>query len=86
MSQMYRIRLASSVTRTVKAGDSVSYPLRLTGILPEDDLLELLRQALLRRGFVADAENPERLEGEGSAGERIVVDLGAGTVTASLEQ
>ena len=86
MSQMYQVRLASSVTRTVNAGDSVSYPLRLTGILPEAELLELLRQALLRRGFAVDEGDPERLEGEGSAGERIVVDLGAKTVTASLEE
>lgn len=86
MSQMYQVRLASSVTRRVQAGDSVSYPLRLTGILPEEELLELLRQALLRRGFAADEGDPQRLEGEGSAGERIVVDLAAKTVTASLEE
>ncbi len=95
MSQMYQVRLASSVTRSVQAGDAVSYPLRLTGILPEEDLLELLRQALQRRGFVApegsqrstaEEENPQLLTGQGSAGERIVVDLDAMTVTASLAE
>ncbi len=95
MSQMYQVRLASSVSRTIQAEDSVSYPLRLTGILPEEDLLELLRQALIRRGFVTpeggkrnnvDQENPQRLEGRGGACERIVVDLDSMTVTASLDE
>ncbi len=86
MSQMYRVRLASSVRHTVQAGDSVAYPLKLTGILPEEELLDLLRQALLRRGFAAGEENPQLLTGQGSAGERIVVDLDAMTVTASLDE
>ena len=86
MSQMYQIRLASSVTRTVHIGDSVSYPLKLTGILPEEDLLDLLRQALRRRGFEADEGNPQQLIGRGDAGERIVVDLDAMTVTAGLDE
>lgn len=85
MSQLYRLQLSSSVSRTVTASDSVCYPIRLTAIQPEDEMVELLREALLRHGFEPDGED-HLLRGRGPEGEDLVVDLDAMTLTATLEE
>lgn len=82
MSQVYRVSLRDSISRQVKAADRVQYPIHLTPILPEADMRDLLRAALLADGFVADEAG--KLVGLGEAGETITVDLERLEVTAEL--
>lgn len=88
MSQMYQIQLSSSVTRRVDAADEITYPIELTEILPSDDMRELFRQALEKRGFENDGNSADghRLMGRGPAGEELTVDLNEMKVTARLEK
>lgn len=86
MSQCYRVQLKASISRCVEAEDSVSYPLDLTCILPEPDMQSLLKDALIRQGWTADATSGNVFHKTGPNGEDLSVDLEAMTVTARLER
>jgi hypothetical protein len=51
MSRVYRIRISETVTRTVHVKDGIERPIDLLGILPSDEMNELLRQQLETDGF-----------------------------------
>ena len=51
MSRAYRIRVSESLSRTLRAEDSVCTQLELLEVLPAEQMAELLRQELERRGF-----------------------------------
>src|SRR3954463_9725450 len=51
MSRAYRIRVSESLSRTLRAEDSVSTHLELLEILPPEQMADLLRPELERRGF-----------------------------------
>lgn len=51
MSRAYRIRVEESLSRRLKAEDSVSSQLELLEILPPEQMADLLREELKRRGF-----------------------------------
>ena len=46
MSMIYRVSLKETVTRRVTADDSVSYPIEISEILPQEDMQALLRESL----------------------------------------
>ena len=56
MSRAYRIRIADSVRRHVTIEDGVCTSLDVLPLLAEEAMAELLRDELLRRGFVKSEE------------------------------
>jgi hypothetical protein len=85
MSQCYRVQLKASISRTVEAEDSVSYPLELTALLPAPEMAELLAQALVRDGWTADPGG-RVYRRTAAGGEEWSLDLDAMTVTARLQR
>ena len=83
MSQTYRIKLKSSVSKVIKAEDSISYPLELTEIIPVEDMQALLQKGLISRGFKKLDENTFELNLDN--GEVLTVDTDSMTLTASLK-
>jgi hypothetical protein len=51
MSRAYRIKVSETVTRVVHVEDGIEGPVDLLGILPPEDMNELLRQQLQTDGF-----------------------------------
>lgn len=84
MSQCYRVQLKASISRTVEAEDSVSYPLELTPLLPEPEMRGILAGVLNTAGWAESAEKPGLFRSTGPAGEELVLDLETMTVTARL--
>ena len=83
MSQLYKIRLKDSVSRIITASDCVDYPIELTEVLPEEEMIDILKGVLKEKGFEQIEENI--FVKEGSVGEKITVNLEDMKVTAELE-
>lgn len=83
MSQTYRISLKSSVSKVIKAEDSISYPLELTEIVPLEDMKEAFVKGLLERGFTEVSEKVYEMTLDN--GEVLSVDIDSMTLTASLK-
>ncbi len=83
MSQIYHIQLKTTVCREISARDSISYPLELTEILPQTEMLDLLKQALLNKGWQQQTNGT--LTNTGSVGEILTIDLDNKTLVASLD-
>lgn len=83
MSQCFRIQLKESVTRLVTSTDTVTYPIQLTDILPEEEMKDLLRAALERHGWT---ESEGVYQKVGEAGETITLDLEKMEVSATIEE
>ena len=83
MSQTYRISLKSSVSKVIKAEDSISYPLELTEIMPLEDMKEAFVKGLLERGFTQVSEKVYEMTLDN--GEVLSVDTDSMTLTASLK-
>jgi hypothetical protein len=87
MSRAYRIRVRESINvrddqkRTVHAADQVSTQLEMLEILPREQMAELLRQELLRRGFQEQGRNLVR-QGNGVT---VAVEPETGTITVEAE-
>jgi hypothetical protein len=77
MSRAYRVRVSETLTRTLRAEDSVSTQLELLEVLPPEQMAELLRQELERRGFEAKDGQLVRREGDVTT----AIDPATGTVT-----
>jgi len=77
MSRAYRIRVAESLKRTIRAEDSVSTQLELLEILPAEQMAELLREELKRRGFEECEGHLVREDGDVAT----VIDPASGAVT-----
>ena len=84
MSQLYRIRLKDSVSRSINTSDSISYPIELTEIIPAEEMKDILKGVLREKGFEETEENI--FVKEGPAGEKITVDLAEMEVTASIDE
>ncbi|MCS6850051.1 MAG: hypothetical protein NZ700_02640 [Gemmataceae bacterium] len=54
MSRGYRLRVRESLTRVTHVGDRAELQLELLNVLPAEQMAELLRDELLRRGFRPD--------------------------------
>jgi hypothetical protein len=78
MSRAYRIKVAETLRRVVRASDHVSSQLEILEILPEGEMLRLLGEELERRGFRVGADLAIREE---DGGITIEVDLKDGAVT-----
>ena len=84
MSQVYHIALRESVVRVVRSCDSVSYPISLTQLLPEEDMKALLRATLEADGWEPLKDKPNvliQIHGE----EQWTLDLDTMELTATLE-
>jgi hypothetical protein len=87
MSRAYRIRVRESIQvrdhqkRTVRAEDQVSSQLELLEILPRQQMAELLRAELLRRGFAEKGTSLVRHD----KGVTVTVEPEAGTITVEAE-
>jgi FtsH ternary system domain X5 len=81
MSRAYRVRVRESLRQVVRGEDRVSTTLEILEILPCEEMAELLREELLRRGFEAKGEALVR----GGDGLVIEVDPGSGEVTVRSE-
>ncbi|MFO0807222.1 MAG: hypothetical protein U0746_01215 [Gemmataceae bacterium] len=77
MSRAYRIRVSESLTRTLRAEDSISTQIELLEVLPASEMTELLSDELKRRGYVEVEGKLVRREG----GVATEVDPKTGTVT-----
>jgi hypothetical protein len=77
MSRAYRIRVSESLQKVIRAEDHVSTQLEILGVLPPEELTELLRAELERRGF---REQGGQLVRE-QEGIEVLVDPDEGTVT-----
>lgn len=77
MSRAYRIRVSESLTRTVRAEDSVQTQLEMLEVLPCDEMAELLREELKSRGFAEGGEILSRRDGDVTT----EIDPADGTVT-----
>ncbi|HJT76232.1 MAG TPA: hypothetical protein VJ739_03445 [Gemmataceae bacterium] len=77
MSRAYRIRVRESTSRVVTAEDRVSTRLEILGILPADEMAELLAAELEQRGFRREGGVMVRQEGALT----ITVDPRTGDVT-----
>ena len=84
MSLSYRVTL--QVSEVVSADDKTVHQLDLRDILPQDEMRDLLRQALLDRGFEQDQDqDSQRLVRRETSGEVVSVDLASLELTAELE-
>jgi hypothetical protein len=78
MSRAYRIRVAETLARTLRAEDEISTCLEVLEVLPAEQMAQLLREELERRGFTAkDGE----LVRPGDDGVTTAIDPATGTVT-----
>jgi len=83
MSQVYHVKLKESVSETFSVSDHVKHKLSLTPILPEGEMLELLKQQLLDAGYTEEAG---ALTLENERGEHVSVDLEALEATVTLSR
>jgi hypothetical protein len=84
MSRAYRIAVKESIKRVVRARDHVSTQLEILGILPQEQMSELLGQQLQSRGFKQKGKQMVRQQ----KGVTVSVDTETGNVTvqSDLEQ
>lgn len=82
MSRAYRISVRESVTNVVCAEDHVSCELELLGILPADQMADLLAAELAQKGFERDGDKARRQ----AKGVTVTVDLKSGTVTVRAQK
>jgi hypothetical protein len=82
MSRAYRIKVSESLRRILRATDHVSSPLELLGILPKEQMAELLAKELEGRGFVREGNKAVREEDDGVT---VEVDLDSGMVSVRAE-
>jgi len=83
MSQVYHVKLKESVSETFSVSDHVKHKLCLTPILPEEEMVALLKQQLLEAGYTEEAG---ALTLENERGEHVSVDLEALEATVTLSR
>lgn len=81
MSRAYRIQVKESVTDVVRAEDEVSSRLELLGILPPEQMADLLGLELEERGYQRDGSSAKKTQD----GVEIDVDLTTGEVKVRAE-
>jgi hypothetical protein len=84
MSRAYRIAVKESIKRVIRARDHVSTQLEILGVLPQDQMADLLAQELKKRGFKEKGKELVRSQD----GVTVSVDAQTGTVKvqADLQQ
>ena len=81
MSRAYRIAVRESIKRIVRARDHVSTQLEILGILPQDQMAELLAGELETRGFKQKGKKMVRSK----EGVTVSVETETGTVTVQSD-
>jgi hypothetical protein len=81
MSRAYRIRIRESLKRVVRAQDHVQVQLEVLGILPAEEMADLLAEELLRRGFERKGQTLVRRV----KGLTLTVEPATGTVTVDAQ-
>ncbi len=84
MSRAYRIQITESLNQTVSSQDSICTDLELLGILPQEEMSELLRLELEKRGF-EQSNDSGSLVRNNNDGTIIEIDPCEGTVTIRSE-
>lgn len=84
MSQVYQVRLASSVTHTLSASDEMRHRVELTQILGQDEMREILKKSLEDAGW--EEQEDGTYKKQGPSGEELVWDLDEGVVRATVEE
>jgi hypothetical protein len=64
MSRAYRIRVKESLQRSLKAADEICTDLELLEILPPEQMADLLRNELKKRGFKEAGDTLTRQDGD----------------------
>lgn len=84
MSRAYRIRVSESLDRVDRVEDGLDARLEILDVLPRDAMVDHLRAALERRGFVPVEGEPDVLEApaDGDDGLSIRVDVRQGVLQA----
>lgn len=85
MSRAYRIQVKESVTSTLRAGDHVKTRLELLGVLPEEEMAQILRDELLRRGFKESESGKSLVRKDEKQGVSIEIDPTTAEITVSAE-
>jgi len=83
MSQVYQVRLTSSISRTLRASDRMRHRVELSDILDEAQMKDILREVLREAGW--EEKEDGKFETKGPNGETLVWDLDSNEVTATLE-
>jgi hypothetical protein len=81
MSRAYRIRVRETLKSILRARDHVSTQMEVLEILPREQMADLLREELERRGFQRRGQNLVRQD----RGITITVEPDTGTVTVQAE-
>lgn len=81
MSRAYKIKVAESVSKVIRADDHVSTQLEMLEILPCDQMADLLAEELVKQGFKRQGGKVVRTDGDIT----IEVDLESGTVSVRAE-
>ena len=84
MSRAYRIRVSDSLSRTLRAEDSVCTQLELLEVLPPEQMADLLRQELEKRGF--EGKNGQLVRRHGDLTTTVDPVSGSITVRSGTEQ
>src|SRR5262245_14912383 len=77
MSRAYRIKVRESLRKVVRASDHICTQVELLGILPADQMAQLLAAELERRGFQRQGDRVVRT----TDGITVAVDVASGEVT-----
>lgn len=84
MSQLYKIQLKTSVSESFTLNDAIVHRLDLTSILPQEEMVDILKGVLTQEGFVEQEDGT--YTAQGADGEVIVFDLDELHVSAQLEE
>lgn len=84
MSQLYKIQLKTSVSESFTLNDAIVHRLDLTSILPQEEMVDILKGVLTQEGFVEQEDGT--YTAQGADGEVIVFDLDEMQVSAQLEE
>jgi hypothetical protein len=82
MSRAYRIQVKETLKRTLKGEDRITTQLELLEVLPADQMADLLKHELEKRGF---KERPDGLLERKDGDVTVTVDVNTGTVTVQAE-
>ena len=83
MSRAYRIRVKETVTREIRAEDSIETTLEILEVLPPEQMGELLAKELEQRGF--ERQDDGTLVRKEEGGTTIAIEPCTGKVTVSAE-
>ncbi len=85
MSRAYWVKLASSVSTTIKANDKAQHKIELDAVVPPAEMQELLEGALGASGWERSAENPREFKKNLQDGVQLTWNTDDNAVEATVE-